>query len=78
MKVEFSNCNVDGNKKHAEKIMRSMMDELENNTYVKENKMKCKVRNWLKKNGNNKEYPKKWNKEEIELAEKMKAILLSF
>ena len=40
--------------------------------------MKCKVRNWLKKNGNNKEYPKKWNKEEIELAEKMKVILLSF
>ena len=33
---------VDGNKKHAEKIMRSMMDELENNTYVKENK------NWNK------------------------------
>ena len=30
---------VDGNKKHAEKIMRSMMDELENNTYVKENKI---------------------------------------
>ena len=26
---------VEGNKKYAEKIMRNMMDELENNTYVK-------------------------------------------
>lgn len=39
---------------------------------VKRNKMVTKVRNWLKKNGNEKPYPKKWTNEEIELANSLK------
>lgn len=65
-------------KKYNKEYLGKYKGKYDNTSYVKENKMKCKVRKWLKKNGNNKEYPKKWNKEEIELANKMKSALLSF